>query len=241
MSEEATPSNLEVYLPSVRQIITNLLQGLRSKQSIYRRIISDRKHRTAESQGSEREVRATRSSRADSTSSAAGSSRSHRSVAPNEGGSVRGSTYDGQQRRVVSSSRKKEPTAQLPPPPEGEESYFAGGFIRPKTPANDDEQIQGNRHESVRSNGTSRSRPSTGYQESPTPRPRSATPSSGPPFVTEDPNDTTVTLPSKEKEQPPIPDTPPVPASVTRYSLSDNPVPSVVVEDRKSTRLNSSH
>ncbi|KAJ7189768.1 hypothetical protein B0H12DRAFT_958442, partial [Mycena haematopus] len=39
LAEDATPDNLELYLPTVRQIITNLLQGLRGKQSIYRRIV----------------------------------------------------------------------------------------------------------------------------------------------------------------------------------------------------------
>ncbi|TFK38351.1 hypothetical protein BDQ12DRAFT_605663, partial [Crucibulum laeve] len=37
LSEEATAGNLGLYLPNVQQIITKLLQGLRSKQSIYRR------------------------------------------------------------------------------------------------------------------------------------------------------------------------------------------------------------
>ena len=36
LSEEASTDNLEVYLPTVRQIITSLLQGLHGKQSIYR-------------------------------------------------------------------------------------------------------------------------------------------------------------------------------------------------------------
>ncbi|KAJ2934882.1 hypothetical protein H1R20_g2292, partial [Candolleomyces eurysporus] len=47
LAEEATGENLEIYLPEVRQIITNLLQGLRAKQSIYRRIASE--HRRTQS------------------------------------------------------------------------------------------------------------------------------------------------------------------------------------------------
>ncbi|KAL5492268.1 BUD6 [Sanghuangporus weigelae] len=238
LSEEATSSNLEIYLPSVRSIITNLLQGLRTKQSIYRRIMSDRKHRTGDSQGSEREPRATRSLRADSTSSAAGSSRSHRSMAVSESGSVRGSTVEGSQRRVVSSSRKKEPNTQLPPPPppQIEEGYFAGGFMRPKTPAGEDERVPSSRRESARYNGTPQSRPVTEYQE--TIRPRSATPSS---HYAEDSGDTTITLSPKQQQQPPIPDTPPVPPNVIRYSLTDNPVPVVpaVVVDEASPQLSS--
>ncbi|EJD07419.1 AIP3-domain-containing protein [Fomitiporia mediterranea MF3/22] len=224
LSEEATPSNLEIYLPTVRQIITNLLQGLRSKQSVYRRIVSDRKHRTADSQGSEREVRAPRSSRADSMGS---SSRHHRSAASSEVGSVRGSTLEGQQRRVTSSSRKKEPVAQLPPPPPPvDDPYFAGGFVPPKTPAADEERIQARRIELSRSEGLPQRVP-TDRQESS--RPRSATPSSA--FRSgDDPNDATITL-SPRQQPPPIPDTPPVPPNVIRYSLTDNPVPSVVVDD----------
>ena len=227
LSEEATPANLELYLPSVRSIITNLLQGLRTKQSIYRRIISDRKHRTGDSQGSEREVRATRSSRADSVSSTPGSSRAHRSMPASESGSVRGSTAEGSHGRVVSSARKKEPSAQLPPPPppQAEEGYFAGGFVRPKTPGTD-ERTPSSRRESGRYNGTP-SRPPTEYQE--TIRPRSATPSS---HYAEDPGDTTITMsPRQQQQQPPIPDAPSVPPNVMRYSLTDNPVPSVVVDE----------
>ncbi|EDR14081.1 uncharacterized protein LACBIDRAFT_229313, partial [Laccaria bicolor S238N-H82] len=53
LAEDATSDNLEIYLPTVREIITNLLQGLRGKQSIYRRIMSDQRHRSGE-QGHER-------------------------------------------------------------------------------------------------------------------------------------------------------------------------------------------
>jgi hypothetical protein len=45
LAEEPTPENLELYLPTVRQIITNLLQGLRGKQSVYRKKVSDGKQR----------------------------------------------------------------------------------------------------------------------------------------------------------------------------------------------------
>ncbi|KAJ8694967.1 Bud site selection protein 6 [Pleurotus ostreatus] len=46
LAEDATPENLERFLPIVRQIITNLLQGLRGKQSIYRRIVSEHRHKS---------------------------------------------------------------------------------------------------------------------------------------------------------------------------------------------------
>ncbi|KAF8636367.1 hypothetical protein AX17_003552 [Amanita inopinata Kibby_2008] len=63
LAEEATQENLELYLPNVRQIITSLLQGLRGKQSIYRRIVSDYKHRSSGEGGHERSE--SRSSRAE--------------------------------------------------------------------------------------------------------------------------------------------------------------------------------
>ncbi|KAG8215015.1 actin interacting protein 3-domain-containing protein [Butyriboletus roseoflavus] len=44
LAEDATPDNLAIYLPKVRAIITRLLQGLRSKQSMYRRIVSEQQH-----------------------------------------------------------------------------------------------------------------------------------------------------------------------------------------------------
>ena len=46
LSEDATPENLEIYLPKVRAIITNLLQGLRTKQSLYRARATDRSSRS---------------------------------------------------------------------------------------------------------------------------------------------------------------------------------------------------
>jgi hypothetical protein len=38
LAEEASPTNLDRYLPRVRQIITGLLAGIRSKQSMYRKM-----------------------------------------------------------------------------------------------------------------------------------------------------------------------------------------------------------
>ncbi|KAM6494865.1 hypothetical protein JOM56_009488 [Amanita muscaria] len=40
LAEEATPENLDIYYPTVRQLITNLLQRLKKKQARYRRIVS---------------------------------------------------------------------------------------------------------------------------------------------------------------------------------------------------------
>ncbi|EIW65142.1 uncharacterized protein TRAVEDRAFT_112207, partial [Trametes versicolor FP-101664 SS1] len=61
LSEDTNPENLEKFLPRVRKIITQLLQGLRAKQSIYRRIVQDHKQRP--DGGSDRDSRSSRSER----------------------------------------------------------------------------------------------------------------------------------------------------------------------------------
>lgn len=38
LSEDASPQVLEIYLPRVREIIINLLQGLKDKQDEYKRL-----------------------------------------------------------------------------------------------------------------------------------------------------------------------------------------------------------
>ncbi|KAG8884366.1 Bud site selection protein 6 [Tulasnella sp. 332] len=53
LGEEATPANLDLFLPEVRQIITDLLQGLRGKQSIFRQKVADRAQRRQDRQASE--------------------------------------------------------------------------------------------------------------------------------------------------------------------------------------------
>lgn len=46
LAEEANPANLDLYLPRVREIITNLLQGLRTRQTEYRRNAQGERTRT---------------------------------------------------------------------------------------------------------------------------------------------------------------------------------------------------
>ena len=41
LAEDASPDNLAIYLPKVRQIITNLLHVLHGKQPMYRHIVSE--------------------------------------------------------------------------------------------------------------------------------------------------------------------------------------------------------
>ncbi|KAK7027273.1 Bud site selection protein 6 [Paramarasmius palmivorus] len=47
LSQDANAENLELYLPAIRGIITNLLQDLRRQQAIYRRIASDHRYRSS--------------------------------------------------------------------------------------------------------------------------------------------------------------------------------------------------
>ncbi|KAF8518043.1 AIP3-domain-containing protein [Hysterangium stoloniferum] len=49
LAEEASPAVLDIYLPDVRKVITSLLQGLRAKQSIYRRSRQSTSNRTSDS------------------------------------------------------------------------------------------------------------------------------------------------------------------------------------------------
>ncbi|KAE9406266.1 AIP3-domain-containing protein [Gymnopus androsaceus JB14] len=108
LAEDATPENLELYLPTVRQIITGLLQGLRGKQSIYRRIVSDHKHRSDQSGHDRTESRSSRSSK------------SHRKQLS------RSTTAESESRRsgTGSSSRKREISSSQA----DSDGYFAGGF-----------------------------------------------------------------------------------------------------------------
>ncbi|KAH6901651.1 hypothetical protein BKA70DRAFT_1196917 [Coprinopsis sp. MPI-PUGE-AT-0042] len=46
LAEEATPKNLEIYMPEMRRIITGLLQGIRTKQALYRGMVSGNEHRS---------------------------------------------------------------------------------------------------------------------------------------------------------------------------------------------------
>ncbi|GJE90397.1 AIP3 domain-containing protein [Phanerochaete sordida] len=79
LSEEANQQTLDQYLPAVRKIITRLLQGLRSKQSIYRQVVSDSKQRSSTisdgATSSRPESRASRTSRRDTAQSTRSSTR----------------------------------------------------------------------------------------------------------------------------------------------------------------------
>ncbi|KAF7370647.1 AIP3 domain-containing protein [Mycena sanguinolenta] len=213
LAEDATPDNLELYLPTVRQIITNLLQGLRGKQSIYRRIVSD--HRRSEHSGSDRaESRSSRSRREGSHRSQL--SRTNFSEAdtpptPTTNLRDRDSTSSRKSTQQSSSRRKDPGSPSLNGSPlnggsTNAEPSFVGGFAPSITEPAAEPEIP-----SLANRERYRPRlihpPADTFQQQ---------------FPSNSPND-----------QPPVPPAASnVPASVKRYSLVDKPLstPAVVVE-----------
>ncbi|KAJ7623259.1 actin interacting protein 3-domain-containing protein [Roridomyces roridus] len=202
LAEDATPENLELYLPTVRQIITNLLQGLRGKQSIYRRIVSDHRHRSSEQSSSEN--RSSRSRREGSHRSQLSRTTFNDSDNPPTPSSTRDSVSS--RRSQQSSSRRKDPGS---PPINGGEP-FVGGFA----PA----IIEQAAEPEANSADTRRARTVPPPIDPPPPDPRGQYPTDSPGEPSPIP--------------PPSLPPPSVPANVKRYSLVDKPLgtPAVVVE-----------
>ncbi|KAH8797640.1 actin interacting protein 3-domain-containing protein [Flagelloscypha sp. PMI_526] len=128
LAEDATPENLEIYLPTVWGIITNLRQGLRGKQSVYGRIVSD--NRRSDSVHERTGSRSSKSSMPGSVSGSRASHRSQRSIAESESGrdSLRRSVHASS----ISSRRKDPSSPSLLHPPlasaNGDDNGFVGGF-----------------------------------------------------------------------------------------------------------------
>ena len=127
LSEDATPSNLEVYLPRIREIITDLLQGLRNKQTLFKEM---EKHRWENERRTRSSRTESRVSRAESDSSRLSRSQHVRPNVMSDDGSNRSSAEVTPGRRVVSarhahsgstssrpSSRTDDRPPQPPPPP----------------------------------------------------------------------------------------------------------------------------
>ncbi|RPD54203.1 AIP3-domain-containing protein [Lentinus tigrinus ALCF2SS1-7] len=214
LSEDATPENLEIFLPEVRKIITNLLQGLRGKQSIYRRIVSDQKRSDG---GSDRD---SRSSRVDRAREDIITRQPSRGPTPSN---------DIPPRSKTPSSRRKPSNSEnvlAPPPPEP----FVGGFAAPGTVPDPDAA------KPSRSSTPIQARPSLGQSNS-FPTPRAYSTSSADPNFPRDPRNQPngVGTPPPDQPLPPPPSSqPPVPSHVKRFSLVDAPVPpppAVIVND----------
>ncbi|KAL7280974.1 hypothetical protein ACG7TL_005924 [Trametes sanguinea] len=225
LSEDATPENLERYLPTVRQIITRLLQGLRAKQSIYRRIMQDHKQR---SDGSDRDSRSSRTERAREE----GTHSRQPSRGPAEMPGRSKTPTSSSSRRKPSSSENTLPPAPAPAANGSSEQPFVGGFAPPGATNN-----LAADHESVRQRSSTpvQPRPSIGQANS-FPPPRAYSTSSADPSFPRDPRQQTNGFASPQL--PATESTPavqaPVPSHVKRFSLVDGPVPpppAVVVND----------
>lgn len=223
LSEDATPENLEIYLPDVRKIITSLLQGLRSKQSMYRKVVSEHKEELVEN-GTDR---FSRSSKSDRMSRSTQSSRAFVE------------TSDTASRRSTgsSSTRFKDSPSVPPPPPlpnvNGSDG-FVGGFAPPgMIPENDvvptrsSTPVQRTRASLVETNSHSSSRARSVPQFDPSSAQRQT------------PNGTSHHAPPDQDATPVARPPLQAPEHVKRYSLVDRPVsltppPAVVIEDAPS-------
>lgn len=215
LAEEARPENLQRFLPEVRKVITNLLQGLRGKQTTYRKIISEQKHRSDASGHSRHESRSSvRSSRRDTAGS-------HRS--PHRGGPD-GPRTSSSLRRTVTTSRRNPSLHGIDSPPrpplveESDDGGFVGGFVAPQPPTIGDIGL-----------GSPSSTPPSRHVST-----------NGHPFYDDDVRSmssrmsTTHSTSSPTMPSAQIPhQSPAIPATMKRYSLVDKPmnVPSVVVDD----------
>jgi hypothetical protein len=109
LAEEATPENLEMFLPDVRSIIKNLLQGLRIKQHDYK-VNGSRRSETPHSTH-ERSNSMAQSERSDRTSTMS-----------------RASTQQGSQK---SNTFRPDPGMPMPTPPNSGGEQWVGGFAPP--------------------------------------------------------------------------------------------------------------
>ncbi|KAJ7091320.1 actin interacting protein 3-domain-containing protein [Mycena belliarum] len=218
LAEDATPDNLELYLPTVRQIITNLLQGLRGKQSIYRRIVSDHRHRSEQSGSEKSESRSSRSRREGSHRSQLSRTTFSDNDTPSTANSTlrdRDSTSSRKSAQQSSSRRRDPGSPSLNGSPLSNGEPFIGGFVPSvvEQPAEPDRDPQGDSF--TQSDSQSR-------------RARTVPPPIDPPpadnfqYPSNSPNEQTAMPPPTQN----------VPASVKRYSLVDKPLatPAVVIE-----------
>lgn len=228
LAEDAVPANLERFLPDVRKIITNLLQGLRGKQSIYRKIVSEHRHRSESTGHSRQDSHASMRSVSDRPRrDTSGSGRTMN--ARNNGEHQRISDSQSLRRTATTSGRRKDSglmqsvgSPPRPPLVEDEDGGFVGGFMAPDSqPLIDPAFIPPDQM-----NGFS-------------PPDRASTPPRTRSYTGEPVSPERAKSPSGSYRAPPlpiaapVPTQPQVPASVKRYSLVDKPlsVPSVVIDD----------
>ena len=231
LAEDATPDNLDLYLPNVRQIITNLLQGLRGKQSIYRRIVADHRHRSGESHHQRTDSRMSRTTNGSTRGDRHHSSQSSRPQTDDEreSGSVSRRSGQSSRRRDQVSGHSQSSYQQsgnssfiggvaqtIVEHPVGEESSNA-------QPSQSNEKPESQRGSDIASTDASSSRTSTPSQIA-----KECSPSSSKHVLPTD---------QEQDDQQPAPSPLPVPASVKRYSLVDkpaSPIPIVVTDSSSS-------
>ncbi|KAL4066066.1 actin interacting protein 3-domain-containing protein [Scleroderma citrinum] len=238
LAEDASPENLAIYLPKVRQIITNLLHGLRAKQSMYRRIVSEHQSR----QRSSHSRTDSRSSRSDKSTSRREDETRHKShlsrstTAEEERNADRNRDSSSAPRASVRTSTKRPETqSRMTPPP----------FEEP----DDDPPPTGERPVSTpHTNGRIDRSPQPPQTRHSQPIPQSSVHTSHDDSSARGSTDTLVVSqvptsssqpPAQDKDVPPTPPPQfaPVPPTVKRYSLVDRPVspqstspPAVVIE-----------
>jgi hypothetical protein len=221
LSEEASTENLEIYLPTVRQIITSLLQGLRGKQSIYRRMVSDHRHKSSSERGTpatsthdrteSRSSRSSRRERAGESTTSLHRSQLSRTI-DNDKDVVYARRSTGRRDPGLSTSTSTTNSDDPLPPPHPPPT---GGLPPPpvqQNPATPDR------------NGIHHERASDTPRQRPTPAPLESTTRSDYFGAVDDHSAAKGSPPP-----PPLHSPPPVPASVKRYSLVDKPAPSPVV------------
>ncbi len=205
LAEDASEENLNLYLPDVRQVVTNLLHGLRQKQLIYRKF-----HRDSEQEATNNGASRTNGSRREG---------SHRSTGS------RSQVQDGADGSSVSrrSRRRETPSSNSQTSSGGD---FVGGFAPTlaEQPTGQTDEITEERsypndyfepqRRHDRSGPSSINQPSgsgtptSASQDLPPSHSRSATPA-----------------PEEITQLPPPPSSPPlVPPNVKRYSLVDKPM-----------------
>lgn len=224
LAEDATPENLEIYLPTVRQIITSLLQGLRGKQSLYRRIISDQKRGSSSSEVAGPPRTSSRTSQKVSRGDGSKTHRSQLSRTINEDGTSGSGDDSSMSRRSRQSSGRQRELPTQPVGPSDEEAFTP--------PAN---------HASLYPSASTPNRSSQPMAPHPPHRTASASTADE---LGRGPSRTTTPAPPIESF-PPLPSSPPpppqVPAHVKRYSLVDGPPtspPAVVIDEPSEDYIN---
>jgi Actin interacting protein 3 len=228
LAEDATPDNLDLYLPNVRQIITNLLQGLRGKQSIYRRIVSDHRRRSGDQNHQRTDSRTSRTTNGSTRGDGQYTSQSSRPQTDDEreSGSV--------SRRSGQSSRRRDQLSGHSHSSNQQNGNNVGVFAptiveHPVSEESSNTNTQPS--QSSENPGSQRASDMSSIEASSSSR--TSTPSQ---LVKEySPSSSRHELPIDQEQniqQAPSPP-PPVPASVKRYSLVDKPAsvtPTVVVD-----------